>query len=58
MEQPKYATVLNQYGYLQEHFDVILTYSLSPIYPKTTLVVLADMLFLNYSKVLSLAQSS
>eukprot|EP01036_Dinobryon_divergens_P022220 gene22220-30461_t len=36
MEQPKYATVLNQHGYLQEHFDLILTYSLSPIYPMTT----------------------
>lgn len=36
MEQPKYATVLSQYGYLRDHFDLLVTYSLSPIYPKTT----------------------
>lgn len=36
MEQPKYAPVLANLKYLNANFDLIVTYSLSDIYPGTT----------------------
>lgn len=35
MEQPKYAPVLQRTKYLQENFDLMLTYSLSDKYEST-----------------------
>lgn len=35
MEQPKYAPVLQQTKYLQDHFDVMMTYSLKKEYEST-----------------------
>lgn len=37
MEQPKYAKVLGDMKYIQENFDLLLTYSLSPTYPGTNI---------------------
>ncbi len=36
MEQPKYAQILADLPYLQNNFDLIVTYSLSKTYPGTT----------------------
>lgn len=36
MEQPKYAKILSNTQYLNDNFDLVLTYSLSPVYPSTT----------------------
>ena len=33
MEQPKYAPVLGNFNYLNSNIDLLLTYSLSDIYP-------------------------
>lgn len=36
MEQPNYATILQDLKYLQKNMDLMVTYSLSSIYPGTT----------------------
>ena len=37
MEQPKYATILNDKIDLQKNFDLLATYSLSTVYPGTNI---------------------
>jgi hypothetical protein len=36
MEQPKYAKILSNIKYINDKFDLLLTYSLSPVYPLST----------------------
>ena len=35
MEQPKYAKVMNQHAYIDKTFDLVISYSLSSVYPNT-----------------------
>lgn len=37
MEQPFYYTILQQLGYLNQNFDMMVTYSLRSTYPGTNL---------------------
>lgn len=37
MEQPNYATLMKDLNYLQNSFDLMITYSLSSTYPETKL---------------------
>lgn len=37
MEQPNYATIMKDYKYLENTFDLMITYSLSSIYPNTNI---------------------
>ena len=40
MEQPKYAPTLTNYGYLNQHFDFMITYNLANTYPCKILYLL------------------
>lgn len=59
MEQPKYATILENKQYLEKNFDLLATYSRQPVYPGSTVPNMPITYFpLNIVSVQSIFQPS